>query len=87
MQGRWKLPDSSVVVEISTADDAIVVRAVDTDDGEVLEVRGLEWNSAHISYNLVTPSTQWVVRHDLGLRGDGAIECKTTIDEVWQRIG
>jgi hypothetical protein len=86
MRGTWKLPNSSVVVEISLSDGELQVRASDRDDGEVLQVEDLEIGTDHISFTLVTPSTRWTVHKEIEPQENGSLRCVTTIIDSWERI-
>ena len=86
MRGTWRLPNSSVVVEISISGDVVRIRATDRDDGEELKVEDIDVGSEKIRFTLVTPSTQWTVHKEIEQQDNGSLRCITTIIDNWERI-
>jgi hypothetical protein len=86
MRGTWRLPNSSVVVQISISGEEIRIRATDRDDGEELRVEDIDVGSDKIAFTLVTPSTQWTVQKQIEPQDNGSIRCITTILDSWERI-
>jgi hypothetical protein len=86
MRGRWKQPNSSVVIEIDLSNGDIRIRAMDADDGEELRVEDVVVGSETIIFTLVTPSTEWTVHKEIESQDNGSLRCVTTIIDSWERI-
>ena len=86
MLGTWKLPSSSVVVEITVSGHALRICATDRDDGEELEIEDIVVDEEKIVFTLVTPSTQWTVHKQIEPQDNGSLRCITTIIDSWERI-
>ncbi len=85
--GRWRPRDSSVLIEIWSEGDDLFIRAVDTDDGEQLQVVDLSWDAEKVTFVVITPSTRWTVNQELRPQANGSILCATTVVEEWERTG
>ena len=86
MFGRWKLPHSSIVVEIAPAGDGLDIRAIDSDDGEELRIDDIQVDDREIAFVLVTPSTNWTVHKAIAYEENDSISCVTTRVDSWERI-
>ncbi len=86
MRGTWKLPNSSVTVEIRLSGDGVQVRAIDQDDGEELLVEEICVEQGRIGFYLVTPSTRWTVHKEIKAEENGSLLCVTTLVDNWERI-
>lgn len=86
MRGKWKLPSSSIVVDITLHGDEVRIRAIDADDGEELRVEDIVVGTETVLFTLVTPSTMWTVHKEIESQENGSLRCVTTTIDSWERI-
>ncbi len=61
------------------------VSGLDTQDGEVAVVSGVEWSAGLLSFTSRIESTGWVVRNSLRLVTQNEVELTTIRAEAWYR--
>jgi len=76
-----------VTYTISRTNGRFSVRSVDTSDGEILRVTGVNWNGKVLRFTTLCPSTKWKVEHSLRMKRGGLMEheLKYVEIETWMK--
>ena len=85
--GTWSHPDddSSVEYSILIIASSYAISAIDSADGEVLEISEVSWDGRGLRFRSRTPSTNWVVEHEFRPTGDTTVEHRHSFSETWTR--
>ena len=88
--GTWRDADaecgSTVQLTIEPAGGGFAVRAVETYDGETLEVSDVEWDGAALRFNCLTKSTGRGGFYELALEDAETVSLRVSFDETWTRV-
>lgn len=76
---------TSVEIAIRVGDGAVQVSAIDTSDGEVLEVSCVSWDGDALRFVSRMPSTNDRAENTLRLDGSRHVNVQTTHARQWQR--
>ena len=82
--GRWQ-SESSVVLEITEAENGFKVRAFDEDDKEELVVSRTVWNGKYLRFETYVPSTEFRTRNRLTLVSRTKLIQQLTFLETWEK--
>jgi hypothetical protein len=61
--GTWGHEDNWAEFTVKVTRRGVTVSARDVDDGEKFVVTNVEWNGESLSFDALTPSTGWLIRH------------------------
>jgi hypothetical protein len=86
LEGVWAASDSSVHYTITPRGASFEVSAVDSEDGEQLEISAIKWDGKALRFTSVCPSTEWRLDHIVEITGAGVVEHRYTRKDDWVRV-
>ena len=79
--------DSAIRVTVSKdASGAVQIYALDSSDGEALEVSNIEARQDRLSFCCMVPSTGYCTENQMTLNNDGSCQYRLTLYERWEKI-
>ena len=86
LAGVWAATDSAVHYSISPSGTGFTVSAVDTEDGEELEISDVQWDGRVLRFTSTCLSTGWRLDHVLEVTGQGTVIHRYTRCDDWRRV-
>jgi hypothetical protein len=86
LEGVWRASDSSVHYTIAAKGASFDVSAVDSEDGEQLEISAINWDGKVLRFTSVCLSTGWRLDHIVEVTGQGMVTHRYTRKDDWVRV-
>jgi hypothetical protein len=86
LAGVWAATDSAVHYTITPSGSGFTVSAVDTEDGEELEISGVQWDGRVLRFTSVCLATGWRLDHVMEVTSEGAVSHHYTRCDDWRRV-
>jgi hypothetical protein len=86
LAGVWAATDSAVHYTITPSGAGFTVSAVNTEDGEELQVSGVQWDGRALRFTSVCVSTGWRLDHVLEVTSQGTVSHQYSRRDDWHRV-
>lgn len=83
--GTWTREDQNVEYTVSVQDDRVIVKGIDTSDGEELRIQDVTFDGSELRFTTVCISTVFSLRHIFRSVHGNEIEHQFTLTENWIR--
>jgi hypothetical protein len=87
LEGVWVASESSVHYTIVARGASFEMSAVDSEDGEQLQISAINWEGKVLRFTSDCPSTEWRLDHVLEVTSQGVVEHRYTRKDTGRTLG